>query len=262
VARKQRQEGRGTYTAAALAPQAPWVARLSARSALITDLFMLLGAIEAPLDSEGHRRLVVESNILGRGSESTRKKTWKELKTRFILDRDHELFSAFWKEWMLCSGEQEQKLTAYILLAINDRLVADLGVGWLYPKLLSAPQTLTVDEVLVFIESARSEHPELDGWSEKTMRNVAKHYLASIRDVGLARGIITKTSVRPALYGAPTRLLIRALRLAGLKPQALLRSELFKLLCIGPDERIDAFAALNRRGGLRFQVQGAARETR
>ncbi len=71
------------------------------------------------------------------------------------------------------------------LLALNDRLVADLGTQWLYTYLRRAPAELRVEEVRNFIRRAgETGHPEVREWTEDTQLHVAQHYMASIRDFG------------------------------------------------------------------------------
>jgi len=233
----------------------PYLSRLSARSALYADLRLLLGATQASADAAGFRAAVVEDNRLLRPSGAARAKLWKELKGRYVLDPEDQLFAAFRQEWSASSSERDQALTAYVMLALNDKLVVDLGVQWLYPHLRAAPVELRVGEVVAFLERAELEHPEVTPWTAETRIAVAQKYLASIRDFGLATGKTRKVSVRPALYGAPVRLLIRGLRLAGESNQALLRSEAFKLLAIAEDEVVAALGELNRQGELRFRMQ-------
>lgn len=79
--------------------------------------------------------------------------------------------------------------------------------------------------------------------------------MASIRDFGLAQGKVKKTTQRPALYASPVRLLIRALRIAGVKLMEIVQSDTFQLLGLNGPEIIDAFGELNRRGELRFKIQ-------
>ena len=239
-----------------LDPTSPYCSRLSARSALYNDLALLLEAAPAPLDVTGLRQLVIDENALARGSAAGRRKLWQELKSRYLLDGEHPLFAAFWKEWTRSDNDAERALTAYCLLALNDRLVADLGTAFLYPRLRRAPAALRVDDVLTFLRHARQSHPEVRGWSANTTIAVAQKYSASIRDFGLATGTSRKQTVRPALYGAPTRLLIYALRLAGIPDLALVNAEAFKLLALNGPEVIDALAELNRDGQLWFRMQG------
>jgi hypothetical protein len=245
-----------TRVVPALDPGVAYLSRLSARSALYTELRLLLDAGYEPLASKAYCARVLEDNCLARASGAARKKLWQELKSRYLLDRELPLFAAFWKEWRRCKSEAERGLTAYILLALNDRLVADLGTEWLFGYLRRAPSELRTEDVRCFIERAGRMHPEVEYWTEHTRAAVAQKYLASIRDFGLARGRVKKLTVCPALYGAPVRLLIRALQLVAMRPLELIQAPVFRLLALDERAVIDALGELNRLGELRFRMQG------
>jgi hypothetical protein len=252
----RRADRANTGIVPALDPCVAWLSRLSARSALYTELRLLLDADHEPLASRAYCARVLEENCLARASGAARKKLWQELKSRYLLDRELPLFAAFWKEWRRCKSEAERGLTAYILLAFNDRLVADLGTEWLFGYLRRAPAELRTEDVRCFIERAGRMHPEVEHWTEHTRAAVAQKYLASIRDFGLARGRVKKVTVYPALYGAPVRLLIRALRLVAVRPLDLIQAPVFRLLALDEKAVIDALGELNRLGELRFRLQG------
>lgn len=240
----------------ALDASAPYSSRLSARSALFTDLQLLLDDRPEPLTAEEYRKLVLEDNCLSRGSAAARQKIWSELRKRYPLDGRNPLFKAFWHEWKRSQLEQERALTTYIAFALNDRLVADIGTEWLYPYLRRAPAEIRMPDLRAFLEqSGRANHPELLEWAESTKHKVAKHFLASVRDFGLAQGRAVKKSIRPALYGSPVRLLITALRLAGKSDPEIVTAPVFRLLALEGIEVIDALGELNRQGELRFRMQ-------
>ena len=239
----------------ALEPDAPYSARLSARSALYADLQVLLDATGEPLSSAAYRSLVVDNNCVARKSVAARGKIWEELKKRYVLDAGHPLFAAFLQEWRRCRSEPERGLTAYVLLALHDRLVADIGTQWLFPLLRRAPAELRTADVLGFLGRAATQRAEVAAWSDHTRTAVAQKYAASVRDFGLARGTVRKVTVRPALHGAPVRLLVRALRLAGVGPLGLVHAPIFRLLALEGHEVIEALGELNRRDALRFRMQ-------
>lgn len=241
----------------ALDSRTPYSSRLSARSALFTDLHLLLDRVSESIALDEYKRLVVEENCLTRASTAARKKLWAELRKRYLLDWRRPLYEAFWREWQRSKSDPERGLTAYVLLALNDRLVADMGMQWLFPYLRRAPVELRVEEVRTFIRrAAETNHPEVRGWTADTQYHLAQHYMASIRDFGLARGKSKKFSLRPALYGAPVRLLVRALRLARFNDLEILASSIFRLLALEGTEVIDALGELNQQGELRFRMQG------
>ena len=230
--------------------------RLSSRSALYTDFTLLVNGQPEMLDSRRYRQLVIDDNILSRASTASRQKIWKELKARYILDENRPLFGAFWNEWQKCESEQERCQTAYGLLALNDLLVADLGMELLFPRLRAAPKGINVIDILSYMNIKMKLHPELEQWSEKTKLAVSQKYLASIRDFGLAKGKLKKTTIRPALYGAPIRLLIRALKLHEIGDSDLITSPIFRLLAIDQKEVIGILSELNQRCELFFKIQG------
>jgi Putative inner membrane protein (DUF1819) len=232
------------------------LARLSARSALYTDLQVLLQARTELLPASDYRRAVVEENVLSRGSMAARKKVFKELKGRYVLDREQPLYSAFHHEWRRCGSDQERALTAYVLFALNDRTVALTSIEWLYPRLRRAPCEVRIGDLETFFRQlGKGAHPEAARWAPITLTRVAQHYLASVRDFGLATGTTKKIAVRPALYGCPVRLLLAALRMLRVSPLQVIRHESFELFGIAPEEVIDALSKLNRHGDLRFRMQ-------
>jgi len=240
----------------ALGKTAAYSSRLSARSALCTDFRLLLGDRRNPLAAHEYRSLVIEENCLARGSDSARRKLWQELRARYRLDVGDPLFRAFWAEWRQSDSEPERSLTTYVFFALNDKLVADLSIEWLFPLLRRAPADLRVDDVRSFIERSRRSHPEVKAWSENTIHRISQHYCASIRDFGLAKGTVRKTTIRPALYGAPVRLLVRAMRWVDTPVLNLIQSPVFQLLAVDATEVIDILGELNRCGALHFRMQG------
>ena len=247
---------RQTVLAPGLDAAAPYFSRLSARSALYGELHQLLDAGRDLLAVGGYRALVRKANVLGRSSSAARNKLWKELKSRYRLDAEDPLFAAFWTEWRHCGSDPERGLTAYVLLALNDHFVSDIGTEWLFTLLRRAPADIRVADIMAFISRAEAEHPEVRSWSMNTRLAVAQKYAASVRDFGLAKGTSRKSTIRPALYASPVRLLVQALRLAGVRPLDLVRARIFRLLALDESEVIDALSELNRLGALRFRMQG------
>ena len=243
-----------------LDPRGRFLARISTRSALLTDFELLLDRSK-DRSLVGFRGAVVDENRLARASLSARLKLYKELKGRYLLDEAHPLFAAFLAEWKPDDPAQVRALTIYILFALNDRTVARTSWEWLFPHLRRSPSQLRLGDLETYLRRlGEGAHLEIADWTPKTLTRVAQHYLASIRDFGLATGSVKKVSVRPALYASPMRLLIRALELMRVPTRNVARHESFKLLGIAPDEVIDALSELNRQGALRFRIQADVAE--
>ena len=198
----------------------------------------------------------MEGNLLARATTSARTKLYTELKGRYILDPANPLFSSFLDEWGKVTNPEEKNLLAFTLLALNDRTVMVTSCEWLFPHLRKADSELRVTDLEVFLISlGKTSHTEIAQWTESTLQRVAQHYLATIRDCGLALGSINKRAHRPALYAAPVRLLLRALQISKLSPPEMISHECFKILGIAPGEVVDALSELNRQGAIKFRQQ-------
>ena len=231
------------------------LARLSSRSALASDFHLLMQ--RAPGSRrEDFRAAVIGDNCLARSSGSARAKLYKELKGRYLLDDQRPLFAAFLTEWRAFHADQDRAQLAYALLALNDRTVAVTSGEWLFPHLRRPASELRVGDLESFYRSlGKHDHPEVGEWSTETLKRVAQHYLASVRDFGFASGGSNKIAVRPSLRPAPVRLLLRALRLAGVSQSETINHSVFKILGIAPGEVVDVLSELSRQGALRFRMQ-------
>lgn len=257
----QNQNGSATISAShtsvvpGLEENGKFLARLSARSALYTDFELLLRRVTELLPGADYRRLVVDENVLNRDSSAARLKLFKELKGRYLLDKNMPLFSLFWEERQKAKSDQERALTTYVLLALNDRTAAFLSMQWLFPRLRAARSELRLADLEAHLRTQAARHPEIGQWTFETLRRVARHYLASIRDFGLAQGTVRKVAIRPALYPSPVRLLLMGLRLHGTSSQRTIHHPVFRILGIAEDEVIDVLSELNRQRALKFRMQ-------
>lgn len=198
----------------------------------------------------------MEGNLLARATASARAKLYTELKGRYFLDPENQLFAAFIDEWRKVTNPEEKNLLVFALLALNDRTVMLTSCEWLFPHLRKADSELRVTDLEVFFASlGKTSHPEVADWTESTTKRVVQHYLATVRDCGLAAGAINKRAHRPALYAAPMRLLLRALQISKLSPPEIVSHECFKILGIAPGEVVGALSELNRQGAIKFRQQ-------
>ena len=117
---------------------------------------------------------------------------------------------------------------------------------WLFPHLRQASSELRIGDLAVFFQRlGKTSHPEVAAWTPITLTRVAQHYLASVRDFGLANGGTRKIAVRPSLHPAAVRLLLRSLFLAGVPSAETIRHKAFKILGIAPGEVVDVLAELH-----------------
>lgn len=238
-----------------LEPHNRCLARLSARSGMLADLNLLLDQGGAS-DPGSMRALVLDANLLARGTSNARKKLYVELKARYLLDPQIPIFAHFLQEWRNSASQQEKHLLAFTLLALNDLTVMLASREWLFPRLRKADSELRVVDLESFLScKGKENHPEISRWTPATLRRVAQHYLATVRDCGMATGTIKKLAFRPALYAAPMRLLLQALLIKRVSLPEIITHESFKILGIAPGEVVGALSELNRHGAIKFRQQ-------
>ncbi|MHB8875064.1 MAG: S16 family serine protease [Myxococcaceae bacterium] len=112
MARTSNDEGGKKGAVPGLDAAAPYVSRRSTRSALFTELHLLLETERSPLSPAEYRARIVRENKLSRASASARSKLWQELKSRYRLDAADPLFAAFWPEWRRCATDAERGLAS------------------------------------------------------------------------------------------------------------------------------------------------------
>jgi hypothetical protein len=239
----------------ALDPAGRLLARISSRSALATDFAMLMERVPDYCAST-FRTAVIDDNTLARTSASARAKLFQELKGRYLLDLASPLFAAFLDEWLAHPDNHDRQLLAYIFFVLNDRTVFLTSRDWLFPHLRQASSELRIGDLIVFFQLlGKTDYPEVAAWTPITLTRVAQHYLASVRDFGLATGGTRKVAVRPSLQPGTVRLLLRALMLSGVPAPEIICHHAFKILGIDPGEVVDVLSELNRHGALRFRMQ-------
>jgi hypothetical protein len=233
-----------------------YVSRLATRASLYSELRSLLTAVAGAPSREQYRRAVIEDNVLGRGTRAAREKAWKELAARYGFDGTSAIFRAYLEEYRRATSEADHALTSYLLFAVRDRLVRDLGTEWLYEYLRAAPAELRPVDVLAFLASREPEHPEIAAWSASSRANIAVHYLSALKEFGLARGGRRKLTIRPSPGAPPVRFLLRALLLSGATELAAVESPLFRLLGLSLEDTVALLSQLTAASALRCRIQG------
>ncbi len=80
----------------------------------------------------------------------------------------------------------------YFLSARSDRLLHDVVIDLLAPKLYGYHPDITVDEVIIWLNRQIAAGKTESAWSETTTRRVARSLLAALRDFGLLEGRVKK----------------------------------------------------------------------
>ena len=112
------------------------------------------------------------------------------------------------------------------------------------------------DDVLSELDRLAVSVPAIRLWNPATRRSVASHYLAMLRDCGLARGKQKKELLRPYVPSHVVHLATLLLTNAGTAPRAVAEAEFFRALGLTTGDVVDTLSELGRAGVIDFAVQG------
>ncbi|MCL4534928.1 MAG: DUF1819 family protein [Bacteroidetes bacterium] len=199
------------------------------------------------------RRLVLESNVAGKSSATSRTKLWRQLRQRYSLDINVPEYQALLAALRLTGSPRERGLICFLMLARNDRLFRELTlacVSRLLARQGAVVASATVDEYLADLAAERRF-----SWTRETAVTVRQHALSALKDFGLLTGAVVKHTNTPQPGPNVTLFAARLARLEGLTDRQIIGSRWFGLLGLTPAQVIDLLYAAAREGVLGFRMQ-------
>jgi len=231
-------------------------ALLSRQGAMLEELRGVIDYITSESAREDLHRLIMEDNILRRGSISSRKEVYRKLAERYFRKDTPKANALFVTSFRKVADPAQANLLAFTLLLWNDALTYELSQHWLAPK-LSGPifeaETTDIERELEFMEKA---HPVIKTWNQVTRKRIAQHYLGLVRDCGYASGSDQKEIRRP--YISPQVILFAIqLILGGGEPVVKAPEHgLFTAMGLTLRDVLAALEELDQQGYVRYESQG------
>ncbi|ODU42545.1 hypothetical protein [uncultured Aquimonas sp.] len=157
----------------------------AARTMMLQELTELLAATALDDRPDQLRAAVVEANVLGKRSVSTRRLTWSHLVDLYGMSPDLLLFRALTWFWRL--DPNGHPLMALSAALARDGLLADIA-----PFVLEFPQGAKVAREAV---EAKLEELHPQRFSPATLKSVAQNINSSLTQSGHLHGRASKTRV-------------------------------------------------------------------
>lgn len=167
---------------------------LSSKGALLEETLAILRQIDQGCDTEQVRTMVVEQDLLGKMTQSTRESVWDRIHSRYLGDRNRARTLARMvvhaRDW------QTEKLVLFYEFCRSTPLLRDVTIECVYPHY--AEGFSGIDKAIVHrhFDDVAPAHPELTGWSPQTRDKVISNTLTILRDFGLLQGTQRKTFSR------------------------------------------------------------------
>jgi len=222
----------------------------SRRSISVNDVRLLFASTKPTLSYEEIRQLVIDNNILGKGTYSSRQGILRCLREFYGLNSDILVYSALRFFWHY--DIEEQPLLALLCAAARDPILRQsAGIVLAWPQDTTLPKA-ALEETLKEKYSNR--------YSPGIMAGMVRRLLSSWKQAGHLSGHRTKVRTRATSGPASTAYALFLGYITGLRGQYLLDSLWVKLLDAPLTDVHDyAFAAANR-GWLDYKNAGGVVE--
>lgn len=132
--------------------------------------------------------VISNENKLPTNSESSRKRIATELRKRFKSVKSPELW-----DYYQSSSSEERKILLFYIICISYPIVLDFMTEVVVNKWLNIDKELDKADVMNFIHRKFDSHPELEEYSDSSLKKVATRIIRIMEETGLLiNGILKK----------------------------------------------------------------------
>jgi len=132
-------------------------------------------------------RRIIEDNILNKASESYRKNISREVMRRYFSDENGYKQTTLMKVMNSNLAESKKNWIMYYEFS-KDPLVYELTTNLIYEKYMEGASKVYKEDIIDHINNLKDNHPEIDRWSEHTIKQISKQYLSALRNFGILEG--------------------------------------------------------------------------
>lgn len=222
----------------------------TSHSILVPDLTALLAASQASTTRQGLERLVVEENLLGKGTSEGRQRAFRGLRELYLLDPERILFRSLRDLWTEDLGSRQ--LLAGLCAYARDSTYRATGKA-----VLSARVGDTVPPAAL---SAALQETFPGRYSPASAQKIARNTGAAWGQSGHLVGRTGKARVRIEPRPVATAYALLLGHLQGLRGDGLLDTMWTTYLDLGPTEVLECAQEAGRRGYLEFRSGGGVLE--
>ena len=214
---------------------------------MLADVSALMNELPASTTYAEYEQAIVEQNLLGKPTASTRLWAWKKLRELYALDPSVPVFRVFRQLW---DAEQPESKP---VLALTAALARDALLRATAPAIISRKlgEPFTREDMQQAIVAVRG-----DRFTEKTMRSLVSNLMSSWTSSGYLVGRGEKRRARPSITPATTAYALALGYLAGARG-SLLFTTLWTSVLDSPESPLhDHAREASRRGWLVYRGVG------
>ena len=222
----------------------------TSRTMMLEELSLVLGGVPAAAKPDAYAAAVVEANVLGKPTQTTRNRTLQRLVELYALDPKCPLFRLLRHFWT--ADTAARPVVAYLVAAARDPVLRDMA-----PFVVAVPvgNPVTPDQVA---KSLSEKYPKRFGPS--TALATAQRLASSWGQAGFLAGKAKKKRVRLVVTPVAATFALLLGYLTGLRGKMLLDSIWTRMLSRTPAEIADLAAEASRQGWVTYKAAGAVVE--
>jgi len=222
----------------------------TSRTMMLQELSRVLNHVPATASPAAYQEAIIEDNVLGKPTRTTRERSTKRLAELYALDSGITLFRLLRHFWSADPGGQP--MLAFLLASARDSLLRDATPFVLGVKL---NEMVTADAV-----GEHLAHQYPSRFRPTTLHSTAQNLASSWTQAGYVRGKVKKVRVKPAV--TPVVLSYAALLgyLCGLRGKLLLDSLWTRLLDRSPAQVMELTHEASKQGWLTYKGAGSVVE--
>ena len=217
---------------------------------MTSELSLLLDGLPADSVAELYRQAIIDENLLGKATRSTRLKAARHLTNLYALDPSKAVFRLLRHFWM--TDQAGRPVLAYLAASARDRLLRECS-----KIVLGVPGGQKLDAFT--ISQALSERYPAR-FRATTLHSTAQNLASSWTQAGYLTGKVNKSRSQPTVTPQVATYALVLGYLTGLRGKRLLESFWAGLLDRTPAEVMDLAMEASKQGWLRLKAAGSVVE--
>ena len=217
---------------------------------MLKELSLLLDGVSPDAPASHYRDAIVEDNILGKPTRSTRLRTAEYLTALYALDPTCALFRLLRFFW--AKDQEGRPMLAFLAASGRDSLLREFSD---YVLAVPAGQVVSATEVS---RTLGERYPSRFG--STTLHAIAQRLASSWTQVSYLQGKVIKRRSQPVVTPLVTSYALVVGYLTGRRGKLLLESEWARLLDRTPAEVLELAIEASKQGWLRLKAAGSVVE--
>ena len=231
--------------------------RNTSKGALLNEAFLLFKAMRENGSTVAElRESALRGQAFPRASFENRQRIWDCIHYRYFAPGITWVSSGLAAATAQGVGSPDFVSLAYLYFGLRDHLTFALVTEVLWERWHARSLSISVADVLSFLDGESRNHSSIKKWSPSTRTKVAQSNLAALRDFGVLHGVYSKQIQRPTVSPETVFHLLCVLLAEGRHGRAVIEARDWRLFLWSEDDAAKALADLAQRRWIRFERGG------